>query len=169
MSLPDARARLAQQQAALVRALVAQGEPPAGFAEDRVRLAARSLVNKRLREVARAWPALVEALGDRFGPRFTAFAQSTPPPGDGGPMADGRAFLPTLSADELTDDLRLAAVWADLGRSRWPSVRLAWLRGSGRLAVGARLPWLGLRVTTLPLPRVTRPRTPGGSPRPAGG
>src|SRR5262245_17404765 len=126
MSLPDARARLAESQAALVRALVARGEPPAGFAAERVRLAARSLVNKRVREVAGAWPALVEALGERFDQCFREYAGKSPPPGEGGPMADGRAFVRTMPAEEQTDDLRRSALGADLWQRKWPAVRLAW-------------------------------------------
>ena len=70
MSLSEARERLAARQLELVQALVGGGggggAVPAGFDEQRIRQAARSLVNKRLREVALAWPELTGCLGDRF-------------------------------------------------------------------------------------------------------
>ncbi len=75
-----ARQRLGQAQAGLVRALVAQGPIPAGFDEDRLRAAARSLVNKRRQCVARAWPKLVEILGSAYNESFTRYAAAQPLP-----------------------------------------------------------------------------------------
>jgi hypothetical protein len=146
----DARARLAAQQAELVRALVAGAAVPTEFAADRVELAARALVNKRLREVARVWPALVEALGEAFEPRFRAYAECTPPPAAGGPFADGRAFLATLAPGETTDELRRAALRADLAARRL-ALKWVWLPGARRILVGIRLPWLAPRVVSLPV------------------
>lgn len=53
---PEARARLAQQQAELIRALLDGQPPPAGFDADRIRLAGRALAQKRAR-VARGLEA----------------------------------------------------------------------------------------------------------------
>jgi hypothetical protein len=158
MPSSESRSRLAAAQAALVRSLVGQAEPPPGFASERVRLASRSLVNKRVREVARAWPALVQALGDRFHERFHEFAQRTPPPAEGGPLADGRSFLGTLSAAEQTDELRTAALWVDLGQCRWAGLRFTWLAQSRQLLIGVRLPWLGMHGFTIPLRRLSGSR-----------
>jgi hypothetical protein len=152
MPLSDARERLAADQAELVRSLVGGAEAPPGFDAEQVSLAARSLVNKRLREVARDWPALAKCLGETFRARFTTFAEGNPPPADGGPMADGRAFAATLKASELDDEARLELMRVDLHQG-WLPVRLRWLRGARRVVVGVRLPWLGVRVVSVQLGR----------------
>jgi hypothetical protein len=126
-------------------------------------LAARSLINKRLREVARAWPALARRLGDGFVERFGDFARANPPPAGGGPLEDGRAFAKTLPAHELDDASRLELLWANLYHSR-VGARVAWLPDEGRLVLGARLPWLGARVASLRLRRAIR-AAHGASPR----
>ncbi len=148
--LDEARARLADCQTELVRALTGQGDAPPGFEPERLRAAAVSLERKRLREVALAWPALVQALGDDFGPRFRAFAAGRPLPAAGGPLADGRAFARTLAAREWTDDLRLAVLAADLRRRR-PAVAVARLRQARRLVVAIHLPPFGAYRVSLPL------------------
>lgn len=152
--MSDPRERLASRQADLVRALVAGGEAP-GFDARQVRLTARSLVNKRVRETARAWPALGEALLERF----RAYAERTPPPGEGGPLADGRAFLRTLPPGEATDELRRSALAVDLAYRSSPAglrprrgicFKLARLRPAPGFLLGVRLPWLGLYIVSLP-------------------
>ena len=147
MSMLDARTRLAAEQTALLRALVGGDEPPAGFDNERVRLTARSLINKRLREVARAWPALSHCLGDQFNSRFTLFAGTHPPPAEGGPLADGRAFARTLAASEMDAESGMELLRVDLYQ-RWLPARLRWLPRVGRI-VGVRLPWLGVCVSTV--------------------
>jgi hypothetical protein len=147
MSASDARERLAAEQAGLVQALVAGAAVPAGFDEERVRLAARSLINKRLREVALAWPALARCLGETYRPRFTAFAEKHPPTAEGGPLADGQAFAATLPAGELDDEARLELMRVDLYR-RWLPVRVRWLPRARRLVLGVRLPWLGVHLVS---------------------
>jgi hypothetical protein len=149
----DARSRLAEQQAQLVRALVGQDEAPAGFDAERLRLASQSLVNKRLREVERAWPALARCLGEHWSARFTAFAQTTPPPPEGGPLGDGLAFARTLPSCDLDDEARTERFFVELHRTRLP-LRAAWLPQAGRLLLGVRLPWLGARVLAPRLRRV---------------
>jgi hypothetical protein len=156
VSAPDARQRLAAAQAELVRALTGGAEIPAGFDAERVRRAVRSLVNKRLAEVARMWPALVAALGDAYPERFRAFAASTPPPEQGGPLADGRAFAATLTPAEWTDaavlerltvDLHFRWTGTGLRARRWFALRWVRLPQSRRLVVRLRLP--GGRVMSL--------------------
>jgi hypothetical protein len=144
MSLSEARARLADRQAELVQALVAGGAVPAGFDARRVAGAARSLVNKRLREVAQGWPALVECLGDRFAERFRAYGEQGPPP-EGGPAADGERFARSLPPAERSDELELLLLRLALGR-RLVGLARARLPRSGRRVVGVRLPGLGVRV-----------------------
>jgi hypothetical protein len=148
MSGPEARERLGQQQAALVRALTGRGEAPPGFVEGQVETAARSLASKRRQEVARAWPALAACLGEKFVERFDRFAAETPLPAEGGPLADGRALARALRAEELSDEARAEVFWVDL---RWRSVpaglvprrvvvmRAVWLRQKRRLLLGMRL------------------------------
>ncbi len=155
MSAPDGRARLAEQQAALVRALTGRGDPPAHFDAERLRLAASSLASKRRQEAARAWPALARCLGERFRERFDDFAAQTPLPAQGGPLADGRAFVQTLAAGEWTDDVRLEVLAVDLRRGA--RLRIAWLRQARRLMIGGRLPWLGTWAWAVPLGRGQRP------------
>jgi hypothetical protein len=160
MSSADARSRLAARQAELVRALTGQGEPPAGFDPARLLAAARSLARKRMREVARAWPALSGSLGDTFAARFRDFAAVTPSPTEGGPLADGRAFVRTLAAGEWTDAARLEVLAVDLhwrscprGLSprRGPFLTAARLRQARRLVVALRLSRTRVHTLSLPL------------------
>jgi hypothetical protein len=177
MSRPDARARLAQQQGELVQALTGRGGVPAGFEPEQVSVAARSLANKRRREVAHAWPALVRALGECFTDRFAAFAATVPLPAEGGPLADGRAFADTLEAGERTDEVRLAVLGVDMHQRRTAMglvprrgvvLKWAWLWEARRLVIGVRLPWLGVWVLAVPLALIAGPRMPAGSPPRAG-
>lgn len=144
MSLSDQRRRLGEQQAALLRALVAGGPVPEGLDPRRVHGAARSLVNKRLREVAHTWPTLTDGLGPRFVERFRAYAERTAPP-ESGPFADGERFARTLPLKERTDALERQLLRLTLGR-RWLALTWARLPESGRRVLGLRLPGLGVRV-----------------------
>jgi len=72
------RERLAARQAELLKALLAGGDAPAGFATDRLRIETNVLRNKRSRLVAFLRPDLAEALGDRFGALFREYAASNP-------------------------------------------------------------------------------------------
>jgi hypothetical protein len=80
---------LAARQAALVAALVAGGELPAGFDHTRASAARRALLVKRAGEVAKAWPLLAASLGADWPECFIAWAKSRPPRG---PRRDGRDF-----------------------------------------------------------------------------
>lgn len=132
------RRRLAAAQEALVRALVLGEAVPEGFDAERVGRCARSLVGKRRREVARAWPALEACLGADYRPLFEAFARKAPPPAKGGPPADGRAFAHTVPWSRLDDAARLAVLGYDSARGWLP--RFSWLSRGLALA----LPGLGV-------------------------
>jgi hypothetical protein len=157
------RARLADQQAALVTALLTRGEPPPDFDAVRLRAAASSLARKRAGATARAWPGLARALGCRFGGLFAGYAESATLPRRGGPLADGRAFARWLAVrGELPDagriqalaiDLRFMSTPDGLACRRWPTWQSAWLRQSGRLMVAVWLPWLGEHWMRIPLVR----------------
>src|SRR5262249_20163273 len=115
MSSADGRARLEAEQADLVRALTGQGKPPPGFAVERVQAAAASLLRKRQRAAALAWPRLAAALGERFAEQFLAFAQKTQLPSCGGALADGRAFARELmKTDSLSEEGKLEVLAIDL-------------------------------------------------------
>jgi hypothetical protein len=150
-----AAGRLAAEQAALVRALVAGGPVPEGFEPDRVRATAAALARKRAREVARAWPALAADLGEVFTDRFVAFATGRPPPATGGAMADGLAFARALARQgRLSDGARVEAMLAAARLSPRPARLAATLAGRPpRLVVLARAPGLGERGFSLPLGR----------------
>jgi hypothetical protein len=147
----ESRRQLAAAQAELVRALTGAGPLPAGFDAERVQRATRSLINKRVAEVARLWPALAAALGERYAERFRTFAATTPPPHSGGPLADGRAFAATLTPTEWTDAARLELLTFDL-RYHWTGTGLRRRRG------------FAFRWVRLPQSRrhIVRLRLPGG-------
>jgi hypothetical protein len=101
--------RLAEQQAALVAALVAAGPDPPGFDAARLDAVRRALLVKRASEVAAAWPRLAAAFGAQWTSRFAGWASGRPP---AGALRDGFDFaralaqsggLPALAADELAD------------------------------------------------------------------
>ena len=150
-----ARERLAKAQTDLVRALVAQGPIPAGFDEKLVRVAARSLVNKRRQQTARSWPNLVKIIGDKYPELFTKYAQSHPLPACASPSGDGREFLRWMeSQGPLSDDARLEAmafemrfVSTPLGLRRRGGVgmKLVKLRETRGFVLALRFPWLGTR------------------------
>ncbi|MFM7150241.1 MAG: hypothetical protein ACKO23_10405 [Gemmataceae bacterium] len=148
-SLAEARSRLASKQASLVRALVAGAEVPAGFDRERIARASRSLQNKRIHEVGRSWPALIEALGRSFSERFRRYASENPPPAHGGPQADGRRFLQTIPRDEWTESLVRQALAVDLIFRQekdglhprvGPALLLARRKNTWRPLVGIRFP-----------------------------
>lgn len=120
---------LAARQAALVAALVAGGELPAGFDHTRVSAARRALLAKRAGEVATAWPLLAASFGTDWLSHFTTWAHTRPPLGS---LRDGWDFaraladtgeLPEHAATELADR---EAAWRYDGRS---VPRRRWLRG----------------------------------------
>ena len=150
-----ARERLAKAQGELVRALVAQGPIPAGFDDRMLRVAARSLVNKRRQQTARSWPQLVKIFGDKYPELFTKYAQSHPLPICASPSGDGRAFLRWMeSQGPLPDDARLEAMAFDmrfvstplgLRRRTGLALKLVKLRETRGFVLALRLPWFGER------------------------
>jgi hypothetical protein len=126
--MPD----LAEQQRAVVRALVAGGPTPPGFDARRIELTRASLLRKRARGVAAHWPAL-GATPD-FQRRFIQWAGKRPPESG---HAEGLAF------------------GRDWGRDLPPAARVERvLAGAGRIARDAggivvRLPLLGSRRMSL--------------------
>jgi hypothetical protein len=72
------REQLAEQQAELLRALLAGGEIPAGFDRDRVRAEVIVLRNKRKRVTAMIRPDLRATLGSRYGELFDVYAAGHP-------------------------------------------------------------------------------------------
>ena len=166
----SADAPLAEQQAALVRALTGQGPPPVGFDVRRVGGVARSLVMKRLRSVRRVWPGLARGLGEEFDRLFVDYATGRPIPCRGGALADGDAFIAHLVAtgncpDEARRE-RLAVALeyrrtADglVRRSRWAIVvRCAMFRSRPRVLFGVRL--FRWTIQGSWQPSVPRPRRP---------
>lgn len=112
---------LATRQAALIAALVAGGEIPAGFDHARVSAARRALLVKRAGEVAVVWPLLATSFGADWPDRFVTWADARPPLG---PLRDGWDFaraladageLPELAVTELTER---EGGWRWLGRRR---------------------------------------------------
>jgi hypothetical protein len=162
----EARVRLAHEQAQLVQALDGSAAAPAGFDTKRLGLAARCLIRKRADAVARVWPLLPATLGSAsFHRAFAAFAVDTPLAAEGGALAEGRALVAWCAGKiKLPDELRLQAFLTDLTHRRYAvglrrrrgiALRAAWLCESRRLALGVRLPLVGVRWLSLPL-RVTR-------------
>jgi hypothetical protein len=128
---------------------------------ERLNATAEALFRKRRRSVARAWPPLVQALGNRFLERFAAFAVQTVLPCEGGALADGREFVRFLAKrGDLPDAGRLEALAVDLRYiqssgglvpRRGPAFKLAMLKNPRRLILALRLPWLGERWLKVPL------------------
>jgi hypothetical protein len=162
------RERLAAEQAALVRALVAGAPPPGGFDADRVGATATALLAKRAGEVAKAWPALAASYGPGWREAFAAWAAGRPPPpaAAGGALADGLAFA-TAPGRRVTGEARVELLaararlrrapdgrgWVPRGRRPWAGLTLtgAGSRGRRRLVAVLRRPggrehWAGLRL-----------------------
>ncbi|GAB1821254.1 hypothetical protein [Herbidospora sp. RD11066] len=89
--MSDPRALLADQQRALLAALVAGAAPPEGFDAERLRIQASSLIAKRRGLVAVLRPDVVRTLGESFVREFHGYASGRPKP-QGGSRADAAAF-----------------------------------------------------------------------------
>ncbi|NUT53318.1 MAG: hypothetical protein HOV94_39435 [Saccharothrix sp.] len=72
------RDRLHAAQLELLRALLADGEVPAGFDVERVRIERRALLNKRRGIVESLRPEVAAELGARFRPLFEDYARAHP-------------------------------------------------------------------------------------------
>ncbi len=156
-----ARSRLATQQAAVVSALVSDGAIPVGFDAEHLHVATESLLRKRCRSVARAWPTLARHLGLEFPEQFAAYAETTPQPRHGGPLADGRGFANwTRQRGWLSEAVRLQTLAVDvrfvrsrdgLHPRRWATIKFAWLTQPRRLVIALRWPRIGERWFTVRL------------------
>lgn len=127
---------LADQQAALVAALVGAAPPPPGFDPHRLRAARGALLRKRAGEVAAAWPLLAASLGAQWSVEFGRWAHGRPPAGslrDGWDFALTRVALTAPAADELA--LRRARWLYDGERAPRPRRAPALRRGGTLLAV----------------------------------
>ncbi len=112
---------LAARQAALIAALVAGGELPAGFDGARVSAARRALLVKRAGEVAVVWPLLATSFGAEWPDRFVTWAHARAPLG---PLRDGWDFARALAdADELPE-LAVTELTEREGAWRWLGRRL---------------------------------------------
>jgi hypothetical protein len=152
---------LAAAQLELVRALVGHETAPAEFDSQRIQAAAKTLMLKRARSVAHAWPQLARSLGSEFDHRFALYAQARPFTQEGEPFADGRAFARSLRrtlvlADEavleaLAFDLRYRVRGEKVTARRGFSFSIGVLKQSFRFVVAVRLPLIGERWFKLPL------------------
>ena len=110
------RIRLAQEQQALLNALIAEGACPPGYELDAVALTRQSLISKRLREVGIAWPMFDSILTTEWRKQFQSFAQTNPPP-KGGPIEDGYCFLANWNHRSFTLPAQNAMLNHELKRS----------------------------------------------------
>ncbi|KAB1923243.1 hypothetical protein F8280_16570 [Micromonospora noduli] len=161
------RAGLAERQAELVAALVAGGEPPAGFAPGPLAATRAALLRKRAGEVARHWPLLAAGLGARWSTTFADWAARRPTAGslrDGWDLAralHAQHALPPVAAEELA--VREARLRYDGVRAPRPRRVPAVGRAGGAVAVQ-----IAGRVRLLrPAPRVPT-RAGDGIPNAAG-
>lgn len=101
---------LAEQQSALVAALVLGAACPPGLDPEAVRATRDQLLDKRSRAVARAWPRLAGACGAQWRQRFSAWAGGHAP---AGPRLDGYRFARWLAAErDLASSPQLAVAVA---------------------------------------------------------
>ena len=144
-----------------MRSLVGRAAAPSGFDPSRVAVAAKTLAVKRAQSVRTLWPALAHHLGESFSDRFAEYVREFALPAEGGPLADGRAFVRALSRTEiLPDEVKLETLAVDLRFRETPdgltprgrfSLKLRVLRHPLRLIVALRASfikerWLRLRV-----------------------
>ncbi|WP_033340397.1 hypothetical protein [Catenuloplanes japonicus] len=99
---------LAAQQAALVAALTGGAPIPDGFDPRLVGVARKALLRKRAGDVARHWPRLAFALGDRWVPEFAAWAAGRP---TNGSLRDGWDFARSLGAPATDELAAREAAW----------------------------------------------------------
>lgn len=118
------RRRIGAEQDAFLGALVDDLDAPPGFDVERVAVTRQSLLAKRTREVAARWPATAAWLGDDLVPRFAAYGERFPAPLNGGPTADGAAFIATLGRRAGDEPAR--AEWRRAGLRTPGSWRRRW-------------------------------------------
>ena len=94
---------LADEQAALVRALVAGAPPPVGFDAQSLAVTSRALLRKRAQEVGRRHPMLRDGCGDRYLDLFSEWARDRPKISTD---ADAHAFAAYLAVTGVRPTLR---------------------------------------------------------------
>ena len=138
-------ASLRERQAGLVEALTSGGPVPQGFDARLVDAARVALLRKRAGEVARHWPSLAAAFGERWVPEFARWAARRPTQGalrDGWDLARELAAggdLPAVAGAELA--IREAGWRYDGGTAprvrRAPAIRSA--AGSVAIQIAGRV------------------------------
>ncbi len=172
------RARLAAEQARMVRSLVAGGVTPEGYDEGRIELTARALKRKRRQSLLRAWPSIEASLGATTREWLDRFFAARPSVPESGPWFDGAEFLIWFFDEGLVDNgrvnateisfglatqaLRIRLEWRRQGEAlvRRRGLRVSMIRRKGRpWLLGCALPRsLGGRVTILRWPSWLAPR-----------
>jgi len=94
----QARRRLAADQTALIRALLAGDTPPDGFDPERLRVETATLLAKRQRTIERIRPDIIDILGARFTDIFNTWAAANPRKDRISPQADANEFATWLAA-----------------------------------------------------------------------
>jgi hypothetical protein len=118
------RRRLAAVQAQLVRSLLRHEAPPDRFDASRVAQAGLALQRKRRRSIARAWPQLITALGERWPVLIDAYAEQAPVLDDES-LEDGRRFVEFLRHHGDVDDTARIEAMEVLLRT---GPRIGWIR-----------------------------------------
>lgn len=158
---PD-RARLAAQQAALVRSLVTADAPPSGFDTQRVKIYGNQLAEKRLVGVSVVWIQLTRSLGDRYRPLFRAYSREFAHPRWGHGLVDGLLFARWLDRlglltnegrmEKLEVELRSRAAGRHRVARRGPAFGVTLLTKPRRIVIAFRLPWIGEKWFVLAAP-----------------
>jgi hypothetical protein len=133
------RLLLARAQADLVRALSGQGKVPLEFDSARLSLAAKMLLEKRARAVARTWPKLADSLGPRYGEEFFTYSVTHPLPRSSNAMNDGLRFVQFLyHSRRLPDEAHLE--WLEY-YARNHFIGITCLPVQKRIVLCFRFPW----------------------------
>jgi hypothetical protein len=158
--MTDKRAYILSEQKELVNALVGNGPLPDGFNHERLQVCKDALVEKRKWAITKAWPLLVQSLGESFDELFAMFVAKVPWSIKGGPLADGREFARILKRTaQLPDAGKIQALAFDLhytlkdGRfvdRTGPLMAVSLLKRPRRIVIGVRLPWLNIRLFIFP-------------------
>ncbi|HEY7115025.1 MAG TPA: hypothetical protein VH475_00475 [Tepidisphaeraceae bacterium] len=140
----DDRHTLADRQRQLLESLTTDQPAPPEFDPRRIELARRSLLAKRARGVAKAWPSVAADLAGRFDELVERYARSHELPQARTGDDDGLRFARWLCREGLlSDDGRIQLLVRRAARG-WP-LRMTRLPGSHRLAIALRLPARGIR------------------------
>jgi len=167
----DAREELRRAQAAVLDHLLAGAVAPPAFSEESLAVARESLMNKRMRGVARCLPRLADALGAALAERFASYAAKRPSVPQGGPAADAWGFardlraqglFPAAARPELASFALQFSFRGGLVRRRRLAIRFARLGAPRRIALGVKLPRSAPRWFVVPS---LRPRLTGSAKR----